>query len=82
VGQCGICLDWLLGVVSVCVCLYLLGGRVWVCCVVDRLLFLSLVCRNGACELRETHAGLSQAVSDSSTEAFFFLWLCFVICGL
>jgi len=54
-------------------------GRVWVCCVVDLLLFLSGVCLIGGCGLRETHAGLLQAVSDPSTVAPFFLWLCVVI---
>jgi len=52
--------------------LCLLVGRVWVCCVVDLLLFLSGVCLIGGCGLRETHSGLSQAVSDSSTVVLFF----------
>jgi len=52
-----------------------------VCCVVDLPLFLSGVCLIGGCGLRETHAGLSQSVSDSSTVALFSL-VVFVICGL
>jgi len=65
---------------SVCVCLCWLVGPVWVCSVVDFLSFLSLVCLNGECGLQETHAGLLQPVSDSSTVAH-FLWLCVVISG-
>jgi len=60
-------------VLSVCVLfVFACGGRVWVFCVVDVLLFLSWLCRNGGCGLRETHAGLLQTVSDSSTVALFF----------
>jgi len=40
------------------VCLFCLVGRVWVFCVVDILLFLSLACLIGGCGLRETHSGL------------------------
>jgi len=50
-----------------------------VCCVVDRLLFLSWVCLIVGCGLRETHSGLLQTVSDSSTVALFSL---VVICDL
>jgi len=70
--------------VSYCVILCLLVGRVWVCCVVDLLLFLSGFCLSGGYGLRGTHAGLSQLVSDWSTVALFFfgcvcnLALCFV----
>jgi len=58
--------------VSFCVFLRLLVGRVWVCFVVNLLLFLSGICLIGGCGLRETHSGLSQSVSDSSTVALFF----------
>jgi len=59
-------------------------GRVWVSSVVDLPVFLSLGCRNGLFGLRETHAGRSQLVSVSSTEALFSfscgcnLGLCFI----
>jgi len=81
----GICSHCFLGVViSFCVFLCVLVGRVWVCCIVDLLLCLSGFCLIGGCGLRVTHAGLLQTVSDSSTVAPFFLWLClcFVVCHL
>jgi len=53
----------------VCICLCLLVERVWVFCVVDLLLFLSLVCLNDGCGPRKPDAGLLQGVSDSSTVA-------------
>jgi len=65
---------------SVCVCVYLRVALLGICSVVDFLSFLSLVCLNGECGLQETHAGLLQPVSDSSTVAH-FLWLCVVISG-
>jgi len=78
-SQCDICSHCFLGVVvSCCVFLCLLVGRVWVCCVVDLLLFLSGVCLSGGCGLRETHSGLSQSVSDSSTVTLFFLGCVFL----
>jgi len=68
-------------VVSFRVFLYLLVGRVLVFCVVDLLLFLSGVWLNGGCGPRETHSGLSQSVSHSSTVVLCsFGWvLCFVV---
>jgi len=57
---------------SPCVFLCSLVGCVWVRCVVDLLFFLSGVCLIGGCGLRETHAGLLQTVSDSSTVGLFF----------
>jgi len=52
----------------VCLCYFVFAW--WTClvfCVVDLLLFLSLLCRDGGCGLREMRAGLLQSVCQSSS---------------
>jgi len=70
---------------SVCVCLCLLVGPVWVFCVVD-LLFFSGVGLNGGCGLLETHGGRLKTVSDFQLRPFSLVvvicYLLFVICYL